>query len=138
MESSQKGRQGQKGQKTAPAPSSLTEGLRVWYGIWNSPVSIPSFFSIINALGFSGFVNLVKSFQWKVAKAKKKKKKSWTEPSTSDYNLQPEVQAYYFFLVQMRTSKFSCSHLNQKKWKKLFFDFSKNGSKQRYEGTLLY
>ena len=68
MESSQKGRQGQKGQKTAPVPSSLTEGLRVWYGIWNSLVSnIPSFFSIINALGFPGFVNLVKSFPWKVA-----------------------------------------------------------------------
>ena len=92
MESSQKGRQGQKGQKTAPVPSSLTEGLRVWYGIWNSLVSnIPSFFSIINALGFPGFVNLVKSFQWKVAySGQKNQKKSWTELRTSDYNLQSE------------------------------------------------
>ena len=45
--------------------------------VWNMEqpgYSIPSFFSIINALGFSGFVNLVKRFQWKVAKAKKVRK----------------------------------------------------------------
>ena len=45
MESSQKGRQGQKGQKTYAAPSSLTEGLRVWYGIWNSLAIANIYFS---------------------------------------------------------------------------------------------
>ena len=80
-------------------------------------------FSIINALGFPGFVNLVKSFQWKVAKAKKKEKKilDWAK----DLWLQSATRgpSLLFFFGSNENKQIFLFSFEPKKMKEIIFWF---------------